>query len=253
MTILLPISRGILEHRDRMKTSIWEFLWFVDRVTEDVPDGAGKFRGLVLGGAPVSLAQIASDLKEHVDTAKRNVAALESNGYIVRQILPENRRAYSVVNSVKWFRRDQRKGINAPAREGINAPALGDASEKMHPAQGQECTRREGINAPANKETLQNSTKNATKIKSGGARPTLEQIRAYCKERNNSVDPDKWFNHYTANGFKVGTNPMKDWKAAVRNWETNGVNHANGNRAQQRQASNLAAAAEAKRDFGLVS
>jgi hypothetical protein len=143
--IMLPISRGILEHKDRMGPAIWEFLWFVDKVTEDVPDGAGKFHGVVLGGHPVSLAQIASDLKEHVDTAKRNVAALESAGYIVRRRLPENRCAYLVANSIKWIRRDRREGINAPAHEGINAPANGDARAKMHPAQGQECTHREGI------------------------------------------------------------------------------------------------------------
>ena len=29
----------------------------------------------------------------------------------------------------------------------------------------------------------------------------------------------KWFNHYTSNGFKVGKNPMVDWKAAVHTWE----------------------------------
>ena len=50
--------------------------------------------------------------------------------------------------------------------------------------------------------------------------PTLEDVKAYCSERNNDVDPEKWFNHYEAVGWKVGKNPMKDWKAAVRKWET---------------------------------
>jgi len=49
-------------------------------------------------------------------------------------------------------------------------------------------------------------------------RPTLEQVKEYIKEKNYSVDADKWFNHYTANGWKVGKNPMKDWRAAVRTW-----------------------------------
>lgn len=53
------------------------------------------------------------------------------------------------------------------------------------------------------------------------AKPTLEQVREYCNERGNSVDAERWFNHYTSNGWKVGKNSMKDWKAAVRNWETN--------------------------------
>lgn len=51
------------------------------------------------------------------------------------------------------------------------------------------------------------------------AKPTLEEVRAYCQERRNNVDPQRFLDHYTSNGWMVGKNPMKDWKAAVRNWE----------------------------------
>lgn len=51
--------------------------------------------------------------------------------------------------------------------------------------------------------------------------PTIEQVKEYCQERGNTVDPDRWFNYYSSNGWKVGKNPMKDWKAAVRTWENN--------------------------------
>jgi hypothetical protein len=54
-------------------------------------------------------------------------------------------------------------------------------------------------------------------------RPTIEEVRAYCLERGKGVDPEAWFDHYTANGWKVGKNPMKDWRAAVRTWERNGI------------------------------
>lgn len=56
------------------------------------------------------------------------------------------------------------------------------------------------------------------------AKPTLDDVKAYCQERNNGVDPEKWYNYYSANGWKVGKNPMKDWKAAVRTWERNDAN-----------------------------
>ena len=49
--------------------------------------------------------------------------------------------------------------------------------------------------------------------------PTLEEVRAYCRERGNAVDPERWHDYYSSNGWKVGKNPMKDWKAAVRTWE----------------------------------
>lgn len=49
--------------------------------------------------------------------------------------------------------------------------------------------------------------------------PTLDEVKAYCRERQNDVNPEKFIDHYTSNGWKVGKNPMKDWKAAVRTWE----------------------------------
>ena len=50
-------------------------------------------------------------------------------------------------------------------------------------------------------------------------KPTIEEVEAYCRERNKGVDPKRWFDYYSSNGWKVGKNPMKDWKAAVRTWE----------------------------------
>lgn len=49
--------------------------------------------------------------------------------------------------------------------------------------------------------------------------PTIEQVTEYCELRKNSVDPVKWYAHYTSNGWKVGKNPMKSWKAAIVTWE----------------------------------
>lgn len=52
--------------------------------------------------------------------------------------------------------------------------------------------------------------------------PTLEEVQAYCNERKNNVDAQRFIDYYTSNGWKVGKNAMKDWKAAVRTWEKNG-------------------------------
>lgn len=51
--------------------------------------------------------------------------------------------------------------------------------------------------------------------------PTLDEVKTYCIERKNNVDADKFINHYESNGWMVGRNKMKDWKAAVRSWERN--------------------------------
>lgn len=55
--------------------------------------------------------------------------------------------------------------------------------------------------------------------------PTLEEVQAYCIERNNSVDPQHFIDYYTSNGWKVGKNTMKDWRAAIRTWERNGYSN----------------------------
>ena len=56
--------------------------------------------------------------------------------------------------------------------------------------------------------------------------PTLEDVIAYCNERGNSVDAQHFIDYYTSNGWLVGKNKMKDWKAAIRTWERNGYSSA---------------------------
>lgn len=50
--------------------------------------------------------------------------------------------------------------------------------------------------------------------------PTLEEVKAYIAERGFSVDADEFFNHYESNGWKVGQNTMKDWRASVGSWHS---------------------------------
>lgn len=52
-------------------------------------------------------------------------------------------------------------------------------------------------------------------------KPTIEEVADYCNERNNDVDAEKFYDYYSSNGWKVGKNAMKDWKASVRTWEKN--------------------------------
>lgn len=58
--------------------------------------------------------------------------------------------------------------------------------------------------------------------KGKGARfapPSLDEVTAYCRERGNGVDPEQFVDFYAAKGWRVGNQPMKDWRAAVRTWE----------------------------------
>ena len=58
-------------------------------------------------------------------------------------------------------------------------------------------------------------------------KPSVEEIKSYCLERRNQVEAERFFDYYECNGWKVGKNTMKDWKACVRTWEKNGYNNNN--------------------------
>ena len=51
------------------------------------------------------------------------------------------------------------------------------------------------------------------------APPSIDDVQAYCKARNNKVDASQFVDFYSSKGWKVGNQPMKDWQAAVRTWE----------------------------------
>ena len=53
--------------------------------------------------------------------------------------------------------------------------------------------------------------------------PTRDQVAEYFAEKGYRVDADRWMAYYESNGWRVGKNPMRDWKAAVRTWASNDV------------------------------
>lgn len=66
---------------------------------------------------------------------------------------------------------------------------------------------------------IHSSAKSTTTKRKRFEKPTLSQITQYCLERNNNVNAEQFYDYYESNGWKVGKNSMKDWKAAVRTWE----------------------------------
>ena len=67
--------------------------------------------------------------------------------------------------------------------------------------------------------------------------PKREEVQAYCQERQNDVDVERFVDYYTSNGWMVGKNRMKDWKAAVRTWEKNGYGKSKPKEQQEQQGS----------------
>lgn len=83
------------------------------------------------------------------------------------------------------------------------------------------------------------SAKSTTTKRKRFEKPTLSQIEQYCIERNNTVNAEQFFDHYESNGWKVGKNSMKDWKAAVRTWERSEYRKPNSKKNSKEDAINV--------------
>lgn len=66
---------------------------------------------------------------------------------------------------------------------------------------------------------IHSSAKSTTTKRKRFEKPSISDIEQYCMERNNNIDANQFYDYYESNGWKVGKNSMKDWKAAVRTWE----------------------------------
>ena len=147
-------------------------------------DGESAFKG--------SLSYMARKCKSSRDTARRALRKLEELGYIERIVIPVNGVEFNTYKVCKGSF-DLQGGI-AKCKEG---------GSKMQ---------------PNNKDN--NIDINNISIKSRGfIPPTHSEVAAYCSERGNKVNVDSFMAYYESNGWMVGKNRMKDWKAAVRTWE----------------------------------
>lgn len=97
------------------------------------------------------------------------------------------------------------------------------AVSEQHPIQCQTDTLNDVRPTPNN---INNNIKNNISV-TRFVKPKVEEIENYCKERNNSVDAQQFFDYYESKGWKIGKSPMKDWKAAVRTWEKNDYGYHN--------------------------
>ena len=66
---------------------------------------------------------------------------------------------------------------------------------------------------------IQSESKKESKESMRFAPPSIDEVAAYCKERGNSINAEQFVDFYTSKGWRVGSQTMKDWKAAVRTWE----------------------------------
>ena len=80
-----------------------------------------------------------------------------------------------------------------------------------------------GIDKKLNTPILKNLKVNNTIVNNNttysNKKPSIEEIKQYCLQRNNRIDAEQFFDFYESKNWYVGKNKMKNWQAAIRTWE----------------------------------
>jgi len=94
---------------------------------------------------------------------------------------------------------------------------------------GNDCSMIEHINHKTKTINNKSETINhkSETINNKFNKPSIEEIKKYCIVRKNNINPLKFYNYYESNGWKVGKNAMKNWKATIKTWEQNTNSHKN--------------------------
>lgn len=77
----------------------------------------------------------------------------------------------------------------------------------------------EKLNTPILKKLKDNNTIVNNNTTYSNKKPSIEEIKQYCLERNNGIDAEQFFDFYESKNWYVGKNKMKNWQAAIRTWE----------------------------------
>lgn len=203
----------------------WE--WYSEPVVKDVflhllitaswEDSRYKGHEIKAGQTIITVSGLASELGVSTRQVRTAIEKLESTGEITRKTT--NR--FTVVTVENWslyqadYDDDDKQMTNKRQTDGKQMTNGWQTDDKRTLYKEYKKTRIQ-----------ENNNSARTRVSHGDGvskfvKPTLQEVKAYCIERGNDVDPERFINHYEANGWMVGKNKMKDWRAAVRNWERN--------------------------------
>jgi DNA-binding Lrp family transcriptional regulator len=107
-----PVHNGLLspQHKENIGNALWEFLWMIAKTTKEVKDEEGETWGIVLGGRPIKLSEIADDIGSSERTVQRNIGRLKEYGYIHTVKAPYGD-IFKVKNSKKFYKKRHAKSV----------------------------------------------------------------------------------------------------------------------------------------------
>ena len=164
----------------------------------------GRFRGKEVkrGQLITTIPQLSKELKLSIQQVRTALEHLKSTGEISTDGIANR---YTVITIEKY--------------DVYQRPWETDNTQSNRPSTDEQQT----INRPSTLIEKRNKEINKNINNKVGEKrftpPSLEEVQAYCQERGNNVNPERFVNFYSMKGWMVGKNKMKDWKAAVRTWE----------------------------------
>lgn len=130
-----------------------------------------------------------------IPTVTRSIKKLKDMGFIEQTMEYGRSGSYRVIKMMR--------GSNQ-FDEGVSSNRLGNNTDN---------------NIYKEKDLSNKLDKSKEKTSNRFSPPTVEEVKAYCEERGNNVDAERFVDFYTMKNWMVGKNKMKDWRAAVRTWE----------------------------------
>ena len=164
----------------------------------------GRFEGMDIkrGQFVTSLPNLAKQTSLSVQQVRTALAHLKSTG----EITDSSTSKFRVITVVKYdqYQQDNRQN---------NSQSTGEQQASNRQSTGEQQQYNNN-----NKETK----KKRNNLSILFIKPTVEDIEKYCDEKGIfGFDAQKFIDYYDSNGWKVGRNPMKDWRATVRTWVRN--------------------------------
>lgn len=138
--------------------------------------------------------------------------------YVFKGIEPTDPVMAALINSIKpsLDKEEKRGGNHNPSGQNQHSEVKVGQNEVKVGQSGQSFLETE---TETETEKEKESVKKKVAIAPRFTKPSLDQVMAYCQERNNTVNAEQFMDFYESKGWRVGNQPMKDWKAAVRTWE----------------------------------
>lgn len=155
------------------------------------------------------------DGQTSIRTAIKN---LEEYGYLTRK---RERDETGKIIGVEWIITEEPTTIKEVENPRLENHNLDNPNLETHPQYNTKeyNTKKYNTNSLSEKENEKQTKKENKKF----TPPTVDEVKAYCDERNNHVDPEKFVTYYDSVGWYVGKKKMKNWKSSVILWEKGNI------------------------------